>query len=212
MGLSFHLLRGQPLREVNCEIVARLQSDIPFLGHLTANTVSAVLAARAPQTLKTEPKIWHGSKIGRHSIFLAQNFKPTQMKDKSAFQDYKEPALALTKPISNLTLNLIIVRRFSLLVKHQAGKWTDIVSSLLWLSFLFKNCDLWTLSCDFALKINGTLKMAHTAAPPQCRIILVVTMYQAGVGYVYTSPPRTSPSLIDLNASYGRKAQCFLIS
>ena len=28
----------------------------------------------------------------------------------------------------------------------------------LWLSFLFKNCGLWTLSCDFAHTINETLK------------------------------------------------------
>ena len=26
------------------------------------------------------------------------------------------------------------------------------------LSFLFKNCDLWTLSCDFAHTVNETLK------------------------------------------------------
>ena len=32
------------------------------------------------------------------------------------------------------------------------------------LSFLFKNCGLWTLSCDFAHTINETLKMAHTTA------------------------------------------------
>ena len=30
--------------------------------------------------------------------------------------------------------------------------------SLLWLSFLFKSCGLWMLSCDFAHTINETLK------------------------------------------------------
>ena len=45
VGLCFHLLRGQPLCEVNCEVVARLQSYFPFLGHLAALAMRAVLAA-----------------------------------------------------------------------------------------------------------------------------------------------------------------------
>ena len=31
----------------------------------------------------------------------------------------------------------------------KAGKQRDLGSNLLRLSFLFKNCGLWTLSCDF---------------------------------------------------------------
>ena len=43
----------------------------------------------------------------------------------------------------------LCVSRFGLVVRHQAGKQKDLGSNLLWLSFLFKGCGLWTLSCDF---------------------------------------------------------------
>ena len=33
--------------------------------------------------------------------------------------------------------------------QSKAGKQKDLGSNPLWLSFLFKNCGLWTLSCDF---------------------------------------------------------------
>ena len=39
-----------------------------------------------------------------------------------------------------------------------SGKADGPQFDLLWLSFLFKNCGLWTLSCDFAHTINVTLK------------------------------------------------------
>ena len=54
-----------------------------------------------------------------------------------------------------LTLN---VSRFGLAVRRQAGKQRDLGSNLLRLSFLFKSCGLWTLSCDFFPHIYETLK------------------------------------------------------
>ena len=47
-----------------------------------------------------------------------------------------------------------IVSRFGL----AAGKRRDLGSNPLRLSFLFKSCGLWTLSCDFAPHNYGTLK------------------------------------------------------
>ena len=41
------------------------------------------------------------------------------------------------------------VSRFGLAVRRQAGKRKDLGSIPLRLSFLFKSCGLWTLSCDF---------------------------------------------------------------
>ena len=42
-----------------------------------------------------------------------------------------------------------VVSRFGLAVRRSAGKQRDLGSNPLRLSFLFKNCGLWTLSCDF---------------------------------------------------------------
>ena len=39
--------------------------------------------------------------------------------------------------------------RFGLTVRCYAGEQRDLGSNLLQLSFLFKSCGLWTLSCDF---------------------------------------------------------------
>ena len=39
-----------------------------------------------------------------------------------------------------------------------SGKQRDLGSNPLRLSFLFKSCGLWTLSCDFVLTVNETLK------------------------------------------------------
>ena len=44
--------------------------------------------------------------------------------------------------------NLLFVSRCGLALR-QAGKQRDLGSNLLWLSFLFKSCGLWTPSCDF---------------------------------------------------------------
>ena len=41
------------------------------------------------------------------------------------------------------------VSRFGLAVWRWAGKQRDFGSNLLQLSFLFKSCGLWTMSCDF---------------------------------------------------------------
>ena len=39
--------------------------------------------------------------------------------------------------------------QFGLAVRHEAGKQRDLGLNPLQLSFLFKSCGLWTLSCDF---------------------------------------------------------------
>ena len=55
-------------------------------------------------------------------------------------------------------LHLQTLSRFGLAVRRWAGKQSDLGSNLLQLSFLFKSCGLWTLSCDLSLTINETLK------------------------------------------------------
>ena len=45
------------------------------------------------------------------------------------------------------------VSRFGLAVRRYAGKQRDLGSNPLRLSYLFKGCGLWTLSCDFVLTI-----------------------------------------------------------
>ena len=42
-----------------------------------------------------------------------------------------------------------VVSRFGLAVRCWAGKQRDLGSNPLRLSFHFKSCGLWTLSCDF---------------------------------------------------------------
>ena len=62
---------------------------------------------------------------------------------------------------------------FGLTVRRWAGKQKDLGSNLLRLSFLFKGCGLWTLSCDFVPhNIKTTLIAAHLNA----EVILVVTV------------------------------------
>ena len=57
------------------------------------------------------------------------------------------------------------------------GKQRDLGSNLLRLSFHFKGCGLWTLSCDFVLHNYETLKlMALMAAHLDAEAILVVTV------------------------------------
>ena len=54
--------------------------------------------------------------------------------------------------------------QFGLAVRHWAGKQRDLGSNALWLSFLFKSCCLWTLSCDFVPHNLCNIKIAHIAA------------------------------------------------
>ena len=53
--------------------------------------------------------------------------------------------------LSGSQRRLVLVSRFGLAVRRllEAGKQRDLGSNPLWLSVLFKNCGLWTLSCDF---------------------------------------------------------------
>ena len=69
------------------------------------------------------------------------------------------------------------VSRFGLAVRRWAGKQKDLGSNLLRLSFLFKSCGLWTLSCDFVPHNYETLKsVALIAAHLNAEVILVVTV------------------------------------
>ena len=52
----------------------------------------------------------------------------------------------------------INVSQFSLAVRREAGTQRDLGSNPLRLSFLFKGCGLWTLSCDFVPHNYETLK------------------------------------------------------
>ena len=66
----------------------------------------------------------------------------------------------------------VTVSRFGLAVRRKAGKRKDLGSIPLRLSFLFKSCGLWTLSCDFVHRFQMSLIAAHLNAG----IILVVTV------------------------------------
>ena len=61
-------------------------------------------------------------------------------------------------------VNQWLVSRCGLVVRRLAGKQKDLGSIRALLSLLFKNCGLWTLSCDFAHTINETLKWRYTTA------------------------------------------------
>ena len=66
------------------------------------------------------------------------------------------------------------VSRFSLAVRHWAGKRRDLGSNPLRLSFLFKSRGLWTLSCDFIPHNYENIKLALIAAHLNAEVILVV--------------------------------------
>ena len=58
-----------------------------------------------------------------------------------------------------LWVAFIFVSRRGLAVRRLAGKQKDLGSNRFGsLSLLFKNCGVWTLSCDLALTVNETLK------------------------------------------------------
>ena len=78
--------------------------------------------------------------------------------------DLPPPQLPVCCPFK-LLVNCVqrAVSRSGLAVRRQAGKQRDLGSNPLRLSFLFKSCGLWTLSCDFvSLTINETLKWLST--------------------------------------------------
>ena len=78
------------------------------------------------------------------------------------------------------------------------------------LSFLFKNCGLWTLSCDFGQTINEILKWLTQLPTLTQNHSGGNSVARVGVRYKIPDPP-TSPSLISLNGFCGRKAPCFLL-
>ena len=101
--------------------------------------------------------------------------------------------------LSPLSLSCELVWPSDKALGWKAGPWFDPLR----LSFLFKNCGLWTLCCDVAHTINETLKWL-TQLPT---LILAVTVWRVGVRYKIPDP-LTSQSLISLNVFCGRKAQC----
>ena len=69
----------------------------------------------------------------------------------------------------------LVVSQFGLAVRRSAGKQRDLGSNPLRLSFLFKSCGLWTLSCDFVPHNDETLKWL-IAAHLKAEVIPVVTV------------------------------------
>ena len=128
---------------------------------------------------------------GNNCNSLARKDKPGVVYPEAAV--YKYPA---TQPVLG-------VSRFGLAVRCQAGKQRDLGSNLLWLSFLFKICDLWTLSCAF-VPLNETLKHL-IAAHLNAEVILVMTVLRQVYNLPHPLPPnplpRFSTSLISLMVS-----------
>ena len=95
---------------------------------------------------------------------------------------------AKNRPTSTLRL---FVSRFGLAVRRLPGQQRrDLGSSLLRLTFLFKSCGLWTLSCDF-VPHNETLNWLVIAAHLNAGVILVVTD-SVSIG-IYHNLPLFSP-------------------
>ena len=75
--------------------------------------------------------------------------------------------------------------RFGLAVRRSAGKQSDLGSAPLWLSFLFKSCGLWTLSCIVqelcesrggrpGLSVLTSLLVSGLHKKYVCRVVVVV--------------------------------------
>ena len=89
--------------------------------------------------------------------------------------------------------------------KAQAGKQRDLGSNPLRLSFLFKSCGLWTLSCDFAPHNYETLKWLSSLPT------LMQKSFFPLPPLPYPLPP-FSPSLISLMVSVDVKQHVYLLS
>ena len=76
--------------------------------------------------------------------------------------------------------------RFGLAARRQAGKQRDLGSNLLRLSFHFKSCGLWALSCDFVPHSYETLKWLFIAAHLNAEVVLVMTV---SVSYTHLTLP-----------------------
>ena len=98
--------------------------------------------------------------------------------------------------------------RFGLAVRRYAGKQRHFGSILLRLSFFFKSCGLWTLSCDFVPHNYETLKWL--SSPPTLMQKPQSGGESVAIGTQSPSPstsipPPLSPFLISLMASLGVK-------
>ena len=78
--------------------------------------------------------------------------------------------------------------RFGLAVRRSAGKQSDLGSAPLWLSFLFKSCGLWTLSCIVqelcesrggrpGLSVLTSLLVSGLHKKYVCRVVVVVVVF-----------------------------------
>ena len=117
------------------------------------------------------------------------------------------PKMSPEYTIIPCTVSRLFVSRFGLTVRRYAGKRKDLGSIPLRLSFLFKSCDLWTLSSDFvphnyeALKWLSSLPtlMQKSVWWWQCsdRCILSLSPHLHNP----SPPPPFSPSLMSLMVS-----------
>ena len=85
------------------------------------------------------------------------------------------------------------VSRLGPMVRRSAGKRNDPgLTRCFGSPFSSKNCDLWTLSGDFALHNYSSIKMAHIAANLNAEIILVVTVYRLDISSLSPSTVGTT--------------------
>ena len=82
------------------------------------------------------------------------------------------------------------ISRFGLAVRHKAGKQRDLGSNLLRLSFLFKGCGLWPLSCDFVPHKYETLKWLSSLPTIMQKSF---RWQQRNARYNYNFPPPPPP-------------------
>ena len=86
----------------------------------------------------------------------------------------------------------------------KTGKQRDLGSNLLWLSFLFKSCCLWTLSCDFVPHNYETLKWLLSLPTLTHKSFWWCQCSDRYIISLSPPPPRTpSPSLPISNKPYG---------
>ena len=101
----------------------------------------------------------------------------------------------LSARILNVGSLSLTVSRFGLAVRRWAGKRRDLGSNPLRLSFLFKRCGLWTLSCGFVLHNYETLKWLSSLPP---LIHKSFWWWQCSDRYIISPTSPFSPSLINL--------------
>ena len=103
------------------------------------------------------------------------------------------------------------VSRLRLLVRRQAGKQRDLGSNPFRLSFLFKSCGLWTLSCGFVPHNYETLKWLSSLPTLMHKSIW---WCQCSCRYIISNPafPPFSPSLINLMVFVDVKHHVYLLT